>query len=78
VRVLDDEKVPYRALVGGGLRQPEGADHALWADRKRHLEAVNPLGLAGARAKGGLPQKSPLREALTLTMAGMRVVSRTW
>src|SRR4051795_5465311 len=55
VRVLDDEKLPYGPLVGGGLRQPEGADHALRADRKRHLEAVNPLGLGGAPAEGGLP-----------------------
>src|SRR5215204_3073834 len=34
LRVLDDEKLSYGALVGGCLRQPEGADHALWADRK--------------------------------------------
>src|SRR5918995_2043160 len=59
VRVLDDEKVPYGALVGGRLRKPKGADHALWADRKRHLEAVNPLGLGGAPAEGGLPSKQP-------------------
>src|SRR5215207_9600060 len=60
VRVLDDEKVPYGAVVGGRLRKPEGADHALWADRKRHLEAVNPLGLGGAPPEGGLPGKQPL------------------
>ena len=29
VRVLDDEKVPYGPLVGGCLRRPEGADHAI-------------------------------------------------
>src|SRR5919112_3296160 len=60
VRVLDDEKLPYGAIVGGCLCQPEGADHALWADRKRHLEPVNPLGLGGASAEGGLPAEGPL------------------
>ena len=38
VKVLADEKLSYGAVVGGCLRQPEGADHALWADRKCHLE----------------------------------------
>jgi len=28
--------------------------------------------------KVACPQNSPLREALTLTMAGMRVALRTW
>jgi hypothetical protein len=76
---LDDEKLSYGALVGGCLRQPEGEDHALWANRKCHLEAVDPLGFGGAPPEGGLlAENSRLREALTLTMAGMRVVSRTW
>src|SRR5215218_11025811 len=60
VRVLDDEKVSYGAVVGGCLRQPEGADHALWADRKCYLEPVNPLGLRDAPAEGGLPGKQSL------------------
>src|SRR5215204_568661 len=60
VRVLDDEKVSYGAVVGGCLRQPEGADHALWADRKCYLEPVNPLGLGGAPPEGGLPGKQSL------------------
>src|SRR5829696_1558753 len=38
LRVLDDEKLSYGALLGGCLRQPEGADHPLWAYRKCHLE----------------------------------------
>ena len=60
MRVLDDEEVSYGPLVGGGLRQPEGADHALRADRKCYLEPVNPLGLGGAPPEGGLPGKQPL------------------
>jgi hypothetical protein len=78
--ILADKPIPYGALVGGGLGQAESGDDTLRAHRERYLEAVDPLGLGGTPPEGRLPAKQPfarMREALTLTMAGMRVVSNT-
>src|SRR5215212_3332657 len=52
--------VCYGPLVGGGRGQPEGGDDAPRIDHQGHLEAVDPFGLGGAPAEGGLPAEEPL------------------
>ena len=47
-------------LVGGRGGQEEGAYHALGIYHRGHLEAVDPLGLGGAPAEGGLPAEELL------------------
>jgi hypothetical protein len=79
VAVRRHEGVPYGPLLGGGRGQTENGNHPAGIYHEGHLEAVDPLGLGGAPAEGGLPAEEPLLAslALTRTMAGMRVVSIT-
>jgi hypothetical protein len=77
VAVGGQQELPDGSLIRVGLGQPEGSNYPFWSDRERYLEAVDPFGLGDA-AKVACPAKRPLREARTLTMAGMRVVSSTW
>src|SRR5215208_1703115 len=60
VTVAGHEGVCYGPLVGGGRGQPEGGDDAPRIDHQGHLEAVDPFGLGGAPAEGGLPAEEPL------------------
>jgi hypothetical protein len=78
VALGSQEGLAYGSIVGGCRCQAEGRDHPLGVNHQSHLEAVDPLGLGGAPPEGSLSaEKSPLREALTLTIAGTRVVSIT-
>jgi hypothetical protein len=79
VKVFGYERFPDGALVGGRGGEAESGDHAVRVYHQGHLEPVDPLQVLEALLpKVACPQKKcPLREGLTLTMAGIRVVSKT-
>ena len=80
VTIPSHEGFPYGPLVGGRRSQPEVANHPIGIHHEGHLQAVDPLKVLEALLpKVACPQKSLLLAslALTLTMAGMRVVSIT-
>src|SRR5215212_12171619 len=60
VMVAGHEGVCYGPLVGGGRGQKEGDNDAPRIDPQGHLQAVDPFGLGGAPAEGGLPAEEPL------------------
>src|SRR5919112_5964216 len=60
VKVSGYEGLSDGPLVGGRGGQEEGAYHALGIYHRGHLEAVDPLGLGGAPAEGGLPAEELL------------------
>jgi hypothetical protein len=73
VAVTGHEGLPYGPLVGGSRGQPEGGDDAPRIYHQGHLEAVDPLGLGGAPAEGGLPAEQPLAGCVLRTSA-----NKTW
>ena len=75
VTVGRQQRVADRPLVAVGRGQTEARDHALRIRHEGHLEAVDPLRFETLRPKAAWPVKSPLRQALTRTIAGTRVVS---
>src|SRR5215204_6640045 len=60
VAIGGHEGLPYGPLVGGRRSQTESGDHAVGIYHQRRLEAVDPLGLGGAPAEGGLPAEEAL------------------